>query len=96
MKLCQNICLDKSRTSLKMGHVGSKTRSLDQKLVKPCVYFRGLIFILVFMKLGQNVCLDKSRTSSKMGHVGSKTRSLGQILVKPCVYFRGHIFSLYS
>ena len=34
MKLGQNVCLIKSRTSLKMGHVRSKTRSLGQILEK--------------------------------------------------------------
>ena len=71
--------LMKSRTSSKMGHAGSKTRSLCQILEKHCVRSRGHIFSLIIMKLGQNVCLDKSRTGSKMGHVGSKNRSLGQI-----------------
>ena len=42
-----------------MGHVGSKTRSLDQILERPCVRSRGQIFSPVIMKLGQNVCLDK-------------------------------------
>ena len=28
------------RSGLKLGHVGSKTRSLDQILEKPCVYSR--------------------------------------------------------
>ena len=32
----------KSRTSLKIGHVGSKTRSLGQILEKPCVRHRDL------------------------------------------------------
>ena len=82
--------LMKSRTSLKMGHVGSKTRSLGQILEKPCVRSRGQIVCPIIMKLGQNVCLV---TSSKIGHVGSETRSLGQISEKPCVCSRGHIFS---
>ena len=32
MKLDQHVCLDESRTNLKMGYVGSKTRSLGQIL----------------------------------------------------------------
>ena len=48
----------KSWTSLKTGHVGSKTRSLGQILEKPCVCTRGLIFDPILMKLYQNVCLD--------------------------------------
>ena len=49
--------LIESRTSLKMGHVGSKTRSLGQILEKPCLRSRGHIFSQKIMKLGQNVCL---------------------------------------
>ena len=69
----------KSRTILKMGHVGSKTRSLGQISEKPCVRFRGYIFSPIIMKLRMFV-LMKSWTNLKMGHVGSKTRSPGQIL----------------
>ena len=87
------LVLMKSRTSFKMGHVGSKARSLGQILEKPSVCSRGHIFSPIIMKIGQNVCLDKSQMSLKMGHVGSKTRSLRQILEKPCVHSRGHIFS---
>ena len=43
-----------SRSSLKLGHVGSKTRSLGQILEKPCVHSRGYSFDLKFMKLNQN------------------------------------------
>ena len=56
--------------SLKLGHVGSKTRSLGQIFEKPCVSSRGLVFGLILMKLDQNVCLDKSGTSLKLGRVG--------------------------
>ena len=45
--------------SWKMGHVGSKTRSIGQILEKPCVRSRGHIFSPKIMKLGQNVCHDK-------------------------------------
>ena len=79
--------------SLKMGHLGSKTRSLGQILEKSCVCSRGHIFSAILMKLGQNVCLSKISNEFEMGHVRSKTRSLGQILEKPCVCSRGHIFS---
>ena len=53
------LALMKARTSLKMGHFGSKTRSLDQILEKPRVRSRSHIFSLIIMKLGQNVCLDE-------------------------------------
>ena len=49
----------KSQTSVKMGHVGLKTRSLGQILGKHCVCSRGHFFSLIIMKLGQNVCLDE-------------------------------------
>ena len=45
--------------SLKMGHVGSKIRSLGQILEKHCVRPRGHIFIPIIMKLSQNVCLNE-------------------------------------
>ena len=92
--------LMKSRTSSKIGHVGRKTRSLDQIIEKPCVRLRSYIVSPIIMKLGQNVCLGEilnqfeNRSSAvQMSHVGSKTRSRGQILEKPCVRSRGHIFS---
>ena len=43
-----------SRSSSKLGHVGSKTRSLGQILEKPCVHSRGHRFDRKFMKLCQN------------------------------------------
>ena len=51
--------LMKSCTSLEVGHVRSKTRSLGQILEKPCVSSRGHILSHIIMKLGQNVCLDE-------------------------------------
>ena len=77
-----------SRSSSKLGHVGSKTRSLGQILEKPCVHSRGHSFDHKFMKADNII----SRSSLKLGHVGSKTRSLGQILKKSCVHSRGHSF----
>ena len=81
-----------SRSSSKLGHVGSKTRSLGQILEKPCVHSRGHSFDHKFMKVCQNVIIIISRLNLKLGHVGSKTRSLGQILKKRCVHSRGHSF----
>ena len=80
-----------SRSSLKLGHVRSKTRSLGQILEKPCVHSKRHSFDPKFMKLCQKLII-MSRSRSKLGHVGSKTRSLGQILEKPCVHSRGHSF----
>ena len=46
----------KSRTILKIGDVGSNTRSQGQILERPCVRSRGHIFC---SKLGQNLCLNE-------------------------------------
>ena len=43
-----------SRSSSKVGHVASKTRSLGQILEKPCVHSRGHSFDSKFMKLNKN------------------------------------------
>ena len=59
MKHGQNVCVDESRTRVKMGHVGSKTSSLGKMIEKPCVRLRGHIFSPIIMKLGRNVSLDK-------------------------------------
>ena len=42
-----------------MGHVWSKTRSLDQMLERSCVHSRGHIFSRMIMKLSQNDFLDE-------------------------------------
>ena len=42
-----------SRSSSKLGHVGSKTRLLGQILEKPFVYSRGHSFDSKFMKLNK-------------------------------------------
>ena len=48
-----------ARTSLKMGYVRSKTRSLGQILEKHGIRCGGHIFSPIIMKVGQNVCLYK-------------------------------------
>ena len=58
MKLGQNVCLYKIFDGFKMGHAGSKSRSLGQILGKPFINSRGHIFCLVLMKFGQNICFD--------------------------------------
>ena len=66
----------KSRSSLKLCHVGSKPRSLGQISEKPSVHSRGHSFKPKFMKLCQNVnsykILVKIETGSclvkKIGH----------------------------
>ena len=55
MKLCQNIISHKSKSSSKLGPVGSKNRSLGQIIKKICVNSRGHCFDQKFMKLCQNV-----------------------------------------
>ena len=67
MKLSQNICLYKASNEFKMGHVGSKTRSLGQILGKPYVCSRGHIFGPIIMKLGQNICIDKISDNFESG-----------------------------
>ena len=44
-----------SRSGSKLGHVGSKTRSLGQILEKACIHSGGHRFDHKFMKLCQNV-----------------------------------------
>ena len=44
-----------SRSSSKLGHVGSKTRLLGQILEKPCVHSKEHSFDPKFMKVCQNV-----------------------------------------
>ena len=44
-----------SRSSSKLGHVGSKTRSLGQMLEKHCAHSRGHMLDSKFMKFYQNV-----------------------------------------
>ena len=62
----------KSRMSSKMGHVGSKTRSLGQILEKPCVRSRGHILSWILMEVGQDVCLDDISDEFENGSRGVK------------------------
>ena len=65
----------KSRSNLKLGHFGSKTRMLGQILEKPCVHSRGHSFDPKFMKLCQNVRMlipIISRSSLKQVLFGQK------------------------
>ena len=47
-----------SGTSLNMGQVGSKSRSVGQILGKPCLHSTGHIFYPIFFKVSQDVYLD--------------------------------------
>ena len=78
-----------SLTSLKMGYVWSKTRSLSQILGKSGVRYRDHIFSPILINLVRMFASMKSWINLNMCHVGSKTKSLGQILEKPCL----HIFT---
>ena len=61
-----------SRTSSKIGHVGSKTRSTGQILEKPSVRSRGHILRRILMKVGQDVCLDDISDEFENGSRGVK------------------------
>ena len=63
-----------SRSSLKLGHVGSKTRSIGQTLEKPCVHSKGHSFDSKFINFFRMLMIIISRSALKPGHVGSKTR----------------------
>ena len=75
-----------------MDQVGSKTRSVDQIIEKPCEHFRDHSLGQVFIKLAQNDHLTIILSSSNMGQVGSKTRSVGQIIENLYEHSRGHSF----
>ena len=68
MNICQNVCHHEERTNLKMGHVGSETRSLGQILEKSCVISSRHNFDPICMKHCQNVwhheMWDKIETGS--------------------------------
>ena len=81
-----------SRSNSKLGHVGSKTRSLGQILEKPYVHSRGQRLDHKFMKLCQNVNHYNVQVKIETGSCCVKTWSLGQILEKPCVHSRGNSF----
>ena len=70
----------KSGTSLEMGHVRLKTRSLGQMSEKHYAHSRGHIFCQIIMKRDQNVCLDEISDRFENGSCWVKTRSLVQIL----------------
>ena len=77
----------KSRTNMKIGHVGSNSSSLGQISNKPCVCSRDQSFGLVLMNLGQSFCLDEIFKFLKMGHVRSKSRSLSEMYVCPLMLY---------
>ena len=75
----------KPRSELKIGPFLSKTKSLGQILVKPCVHSVGHSFDPIFIKLCQNVHVYKNLGQNlKMGHARLKNRAFGQFLAKNC------------
>ena len=56
--LLRMIILTLSQSSLNMGDIGSKTRSVGQIMKKPCEHSRGHSFGPILIKLAQNDNLD--------------------------------------
>ena len=83
-----------SRSNSKLGHVGSKTRSLGQILEKHCVHSKRHSFDAKFMKFVRLLIIIISRSGLKLGHIRSKTRLLGQTLEKLSVPSRRYSFDL--
>ena len=81
----------KSRPEFKMGHVGSKTRSLGQFLEKPCVLSRRHSFDPVFMKLCQNDFLTLNKRLSRRAMLSDDSSCSGHT-----VFLSGGIFLLFS
>ena len=63
------IALIIAQTSLKLDHVGSKTRSLGQIIRKACKHSRGNILCQIFMKLCQNDCLEDRSDKFESGNL---------------------------
>ena len=61
-----------SRSSSKLGHLGSKTGSPGQISGKPCYHSNGHIFQAIFLNLAQNVCLDDFKVKFETGSLGVK------------------------
>ena len=74
-----------SRSGSKLGHVGSKARSLGLILKKKNLVYtlQGTVVIQKSGNFARMFILIISRASLKLGRVRSKTRSLDQILEKP-------------
>ena len=64
--------LAKSRPSSKLGHVGSKCRSLGQIFETACELSRGHIFSYINLKLGHKDGLDKIWHKFEIGPCGVK------------------------
>ena len=62
----------KSKTTLNLGHLGSKTRSQGQMKEKPCGRSRGTNLNSIDLKIGQNVCLDELLDEFEFRSLGVK------------------------
>jgi hypothetical protein len=69
--------------SLKMGHVGSKTRSSIQ-MIENCP---------ILLNLGQNNILLEIWVRFESLSCGVKNRPLGQVIKNPCGHSKSHIYS---
>ena len=67
-----NVC--EKRTDLKVGHVGSETRSLGQILEKSCTLSRRHSFDPICMKLCQNIGHHGMSDKIETGPSWSKNR----------------------
>ena len=84
----------KCQTSLKMGHVGSETRSLGQILEKPRVRCRGHIFSPIIIKLCQNIFLGEISDDFENRSCRVKNKvTMSDVGKKTHVRCRGYIFS---
>ena len=96
LKLVKSFILMNSRLSLNLGHVGSKTRSLDQIKGKPCGPSIGHISQWIFMKIVEKLHLDDFQTEFETRSCGVKnqvTRSNYRKTILPlCGHSTGHIF----
>ena len=65
-----------SRSSSKLEHLGSKTRSPGQISVK-FYHSSGHIFQAIIMNLAQNVCHDEFKVKLETGSLGVKNKVTG-------------------
>ena len=70
MNLASMFVLMISRSGLKLGHLGSKTRSPGQ--ISRFEHSTGHIFEAIIMNLAQNVCLDDFLVKVETGSHGVK------------------------
>ena len=82
----------KSRSSSKLGHVGSKTRSLSD-ILKNLVYtLEGTVLSQDSLSFVRMLIIILSRSNLKLCQAGSKTRSQGQIIENLMYTLKGTVF----